>query len=348
MSDAMPAVVKYGTEPGNVELREVAVPQIGPRDVLLRTAACGVCGSDLEMFHHDATYVIDVPVIMGHEFSGTVVEVGSEVEGWRPGDRVVSETAAHICGQCAMCRTGQYNLCPHRRGYGSRVDGAFAPYVRVPARLLHHVPDELDLQAAALTEPLSVAYNALVVKSNIHPGDTVVIVGAGPIALMATQVARINGTGRVILAGLSTDTERLATGRQIGADETVDVEATNLVALVHERTDGLGADLVVDAAGPNQVLRQALQLVRPNGQITKIGWDPRPVNFSLDPLLVKAVTLQGVFSHTWDTWERALTLMAGGHVRLEPMITHRVGISDWRHAFELVETRQAIKTLVVP
>lgn len=344
----MLALVKYGTEPGNVELREIASPEIGPNDVLLQTAACGVCGSDLEMYHHQATYVIDVPVTLGHEFSGTIVEIGIEVRDWQVGDRVVSETAAFICGKCTMCRTGQYNLCPHRQGFGSRFDGAFATYVRVPARILHSVPDNLELQAAAVTEPLSVAYNALVVKSEIHPGDTVIVFGAGPIGLFAVQVARIKGAGHVLLAGLGTDRARLEVGLQVGADEIAIVEETDLQALVQERSKGLGADLVVDAAGPNQVLQQAMELVRPNGQITKIGWDPRPVEFSLDPLLIKAATLQGVFSHTWNTWEKALTLLSNGQVLLDPMISHRLDLREWRTAFELVETRQAVKALLIP
>jgi alcohol dehydrogenase/L-iditol 2-dehydrogenase len=343
----MIALVKYGTRPGEVELREAPLPEIGPNDVLLRTAACGVCGSDLEMYHHQATYVIDVPVTLGHEFSGTVVEVGDAVRDWQPGDRVVSETAAHICGRCAMCRGGQYNLCPERRGFGSRVNGAFATYVGVPERILHRVPDGLDLETAALTEPLSVAYNALVVKSRIRPGDTVVVFGAGPIGLLAMQVALVCGARQVIVAGLSSDKERLAVAGRLGA-EAVNVEESDLPALLGERTAGLGADLVVDAAGPNPVMVQAMEIVRPNGQITKIGWDPRPANYSLDPLLIKAVTLQGVFSHTWTTWEKALALLASNQIQSEPMISHRLPLSSWRAAFELVEKRQAIKTLILP
>ena len=192
------------------------------------------------------------------------------------------------------------------------------------------------------------AYNALVVKSRIHPGDTVVVVGAGPIGLFAVQVARINGSGRVILAGLTCDAARLDVGRQVGADETVNVDDVDLEALVKERTGGWGADLIVDAAGVNKVLEQALRLVRPNGQITKIGWDPQPVNFSLDPLLIKGVVLQGVFSHTWETWEKALALLTSGRVQGEPMITHRVPLSDWRMAYHLVETREAVKALIIP
>jgi alcohol dehydrogenase/L-iditol 2-dehydrogenase len=344
----MSALVKYGVRPGEVELREVPIPQIKSTEVLLKTAACGICGSDLEMYHHNATYVIDVPVTLGHEFSGTIVQVGDEVDNWHIGDRVVSETAAYICGKCPLCLTSQYNLCPNRRGYGSRVNGAFADYVRVPARILHRVPNGLDLESAATTEPISVAYNALVVKSNINTGDTVVIFGAGPIGLFATQIAKLSGAGKIILTGLGSDVGRLKVGRRVGAEEIVNIEVEDLSSLVMEWTDGLGADLIVDAAGANSILEEAMKIVRPNGQITKIGWDPRPVGFSLDPLLIKAVTFQGVFSHTWPTWEKVLTLMGGGKINVDALISHRLSITEWKKAFELVESREAIKALIIP
>ena len=133
----MQAVVKYGTGDGEVELREVPAPEIGPADVLLETAAAGVCGSDVEQWRHHVTYHVNTPVVMGHEFCGTVREVGAEVRGFRPGDRVASETAASICGQCRYCLTGEYNLCPIRLGFGYGLNGAFTRYVRVPVRCLH-------------------------------------------------------------------------------------------------------------------------------------------------------------------------------------------------------------------
>lgn len=343
----MKALVKYGLETNCVELREVPEPIIGPHDVLIRTAACGVCGSDLELAQGTVSYKVKLPVILGHEFAGTVGAVGGAVEGFVVGDRVVSETACYICGRCPQCRSGNYNLCPERRGFGILADGAFAPLVRVPARSLHRVPDSLPLVDAALTEPFCVAYNALVVKSHIRPGDVVVVFGPGPIGLCATQVAWVNGASEVILVGLSLDRERLAVAARTGATVTVNSEVEDLPQVVAQMTDGLGADLIVDAAGPNSVVQQAMTLVRPNGQITKIGWDPRPVGFSLDPLLERTVTLQGCFSHTWDTWERVLRLMAAGQLEIAPLITHRVPLPSWREAFDAAESRQAVKAMIV-
>ena len=228
------------------------------------------------------------------------------------------------------------------------INGADAPFVAVRQGILHHVPENVDLVTAALTEPLCVAYNALVVKSHIHPGDLVVVLGPGPIGLMATQVARISGAGHIVLAGLPRDAKRLALGRELGATHTVDLTTGDLPALVAELSGGRGADLVVDAAGPAATVKLAMEIVRRNGQITKIAWGPKPLDLSLDPLLAKAVTLQGVFSHTWLTWERALTLQSTGQVNLAAMISHRVALQDWKQAFDALESGEAVKAVILP
>ena len=344
----MEALVKYDNRPECVEVRDMPVPEITPDQVLLRVHAVGICGSDLEMYHHLVSFPVNPPVILGHEFSGTVAEVGANVIGFKRGDRVVSETAAYVCGQCTECRTGNYNLCPSRLGFGVLINGADAPYVAVRQGILHHVPDNVGLDEAALTEPLCVAHNALVVKSRILPGDTVVVLGPGPIGLMATQVARVCGASAVVLAGRSRAGARLEAGLKLGATHVVDFEREDLPALVRHLTGGRGADLVVDAAGPAAAIRIAMEVVRRNGQITKIAWGPKPLDLSLDLLLAKAVTLQGVFSHTWETWERCLRLESTGQVNLRDMISHRVPLRDWKAAFDALESGQAIKALILP
>src|SRR5438034_4527549 len=164
MMDVMDGVVHYALEPLAVELRQKPVPAIKDEEVLLHVGAVGVCGSDIHQYHNSQSWPVRVPVVLGHEFCGTVAEVGARVRGFREGDRVVSETAANICGECLLCRTGKYNLCPSRSGFGAGTDGAMASFVCVPARCLHHIPDELPFERAALTEPCCVAYNAVASK----------------------------------------------------------------------------------------------------------------------------------------------------------------------------------------
>ena len=344
----MQALVKYDNKPECVEIRDMPEPSITADQVLLKVRAVGICGSDLEMYHHLISFPVSPSVILGHEFSGTVEEVGANVKNFKPGDRVVSETAAYICGECPECRTGNYNQCPNRLGFGIKINGADAPYVAVRQGILHTVPDNVDLTEAALTEPLCVAYNALVVKSRIRPGDTVVVLGPGPIGLMSVQVARTCGASAIVLAGRHGNSARMKIGKKIGATHTVDLTNEDLPEIVNGLTGGRGADLVVDAAGPSATLKLSMEIVRRNGQITKVAWGPKPLDISLDPLLSKSITLQGVFSHTWDTWERALRLEATGQVNLHDLVSHRVTLADWKVAFEALESGQAIKAVICP
>lgn len=344
----MKAVVKYGQRDGEVELRDVPEPSYGAGEVLLETRAAGVCGSDIEMWRHHITFQVHTPVIQGHEFCGIIREVGAGVVGFQPGDRVTSETAAYICGRCRYCRAGEYNLCPERLGFGYGTDGAFTRLVRVPARCLHRLPEGVPFEHAALTEPACVAYNALVVKSRVRPGEPLLVIGPGPIGLFAVQVARAMGASPILLVGTAVDRKRLAVGQQVGAHVAVNQGETDPLEVVRELTDGEGVPLVVDAAGNNAALKLSLEAVARNGQITKIGWGPPPVNLSLDPLLSKAATLQGVFSHTWRTWEAVLQMMAAGAWQMEPMITHRFTIAEWETAYRLVESREAVKVVLIP
>jgi alcohol dehydrogenase/L-iditol 2-dehydrogenase len=326
----------------------VPEPAIGDTDVLLEMAAAGVCGSDVEQWRHHVSYVVNVPVIQGHEFCGTVREVGREVTAFKPGDRVVSETAAVICGQCRQCLTGEYNLCPRRLGFGYGTNGAFTRFVRVPVRCLHRIPENVPFEHAALTEPACVAYNAIHVKSRVRPGEPVVIIGPGPIGLFALQMCRAGGAGDIVLVGTAPDAARLRVGRELGAAHIIDAGQQDPMEVVNDLTDGQGAHLVIDAAGPSAAVKLAMEAVARGGQITKIAWGPQPLNLSLDPLVAKAASLQGTFSHTWRTWEAVLGMMSTGTIQMAPMITHRFTIEDWEKAYHLIEDREAVKVVLTP
>ncbi len=201
-----------------VELREVPVPEIGPADVLLKVGAASVCGSDVHQAYATHSWPVNIPVTLGHEFGGTIAASGREVTGFKEGDRVVSETAAVICGTCLMCRTGRYNLCPTRKGFGYGVNGAMAEYVKVPARCLHHVPDTLPFELACLTEPHCVAYNSMCGNATIKPGDSVVVLGPGPIGLLCARMAALSGANPLIVAGLCRRRRAPRDGARAGRD----------------------------------------------------------------------------------------------------------------------------------
>lgn len=348
METTMKAVVKYDNIAGATEVREVPVPEIGPSDVLVRVAYIGVCGTDPHMHKNLVTFEMNVPLIFGHEFAGTIERVGSEVKGYKAGDRVTAETHADYCGECELCRTNRYHLCRDRKGYGFKMHGAFAKYVKVPARILHRVPPNISLKEAALTEPLCVAYKALVYNSNVKPADMVVVIGPGPIGILCVKMAQICGASEIIAVGTDGDEERLQIAKDYGATMALNSNKDDVVSIINSLGDGYGADLVVDAAGVSQTLQLSMDVVRPEGQITKIGWGPKPVGFTLDPIISKSATLKGHFSHTWDVWEKCLTLLSKGQVDLKPLITHEFTIDQWEKSFELIENRKAMKVVLKP
>ncbi len=336
------AVVNFAPEKGSVELREILRPEIGEEDVLLEVANVGVCGSDLHQWTADHSWPVNYPVVLGHEFGGHIVEIGKRVEKWKEGDRVVSETAAVINPSSPLSRQGLYNLDPTRKGFGYGVNGAMTRFVKVPARCLHTVPENLPFEQACLTEPCSVAYNAVVVNSSIRPGDRVIVIGPGTIGILCAAMARLCGADVAIL-GLEGDKGRLEIAKQYGC-EVIIGDASNWA---YEK-DGLGVDCVIDAAGVSATLKIALALVRPNGQITKVGWGPQPLNFSLDSLVQKNVRLQGSFSHNWPIWEKVLSLLSSGSLDVKPIIGGVWAISDWHQAFHEMHTGKVVKSVLKP
>jgi alcohol dehydrogenase/L-iditol 2-dehydrogenase len=342
----MRALVKFGERAGEVEVREVADPVAGPGEVLVRAEYIGVCGSDLHMWHNTHSWESALPVVLGHEMSGTVAALGEGVAGWSVGQPVVCETAAAICGTCALCRTGRYNLCPQRQGYGAIRDGAFSELVLAETRVLHRIPDGVDPQHAAMTEPFAVAYNALVERAAIKPGDVVVVQGIGAIGALAVQIARLRGAGAIVVLGTDKDLLRLPRALDIGADHVVNISREDPVAAVAGLGDGLGADLVVDATGVSAALDQALDLVRPLGAIVKVGWGPQPLGFGLDRLVQKALTLHGSFSHSWQTWERVLGLFAARRLDPQAVLGGVYPLDRWQEAFEAMDSGQNIKSVI--
>jgi len=337
-----PAVVNYAREKGSVEIREIEKPSIGEEDVLLEVANVGVCGSDLHQWMADHSWTVNYPVVLGHEFGGQITEIGKRVSGWKEGDRVVSETAAVIDMNSPLSRRGLYNLDPTRKGFGYGVNGAMTRFVKVPSRCLHRIPSHLSFESACLTEPCCVAYNAVVENAHIKPGDRVIILGPGTIGMLCAAIAKLCG-GDVCVVGLPADKSRLSIAAKYGCEIiTGDASAWAMEG------DGLGADCIIDAAGTSATLRIALELVRPNGQISKVGWGPQPLNFSLDALVQKNIRLQGSFSHNWPIWERVISLIAGEQLNVQHIVGGIWPITEWQEAFEKMHRGEIVKSVLKP
>ncbi len=344
----MRAVVKYGNKPGEVELTEVEIPRAEPGKVILEVRAAGVCGSDLHMWHHRFAFPAQVPVILGHEFCGIVKEIGEGVTGFIPDQHVVCETAAFVCERCVYCRSGRYHLCRQRLGFGYGTDGAFAEYVAVRAEVLHSLPETIPFTHAALFEPLCVGYNALMMQSRVNAGDTVAVIGPGSIGLFAQQLAQLMGGRRVLVVGLPKDAKRLEVAQQLGADMVAVEGRDDVRQVVKLIDDGYGMDVVIEAAGTPEALKLALDIVRPDGLILKVGLDPSPIGFSLDALALKSVTLQGTFSHTYPTWERAIALVAERKIAVAPLVSRVYKLEEWEQAFKDSEAGEVVKAVLQP
>ena len=338
----IPAVVNYSSIKGSVELREIKLPEIGDHDVLLQVENVGVCGSDLHQWTSEHSWKVNYPVVLGHEFGGLITKIGDKVRKWKVGDRVVSETAAVIDNESPLTKAGLYNLDPTRKGFGYGVDGAMTKYVRTPARCLHHIPENLSFEEACLTEPCCVAYNAVVVNSKIKPGDKVLVIGPGTIGILCAIIAKICGADVAVL-GLESDRSRLAKLKNYNINSMV----KNVSSWAKEK-DGLGVDLVIDAAGVSHTLKIAMDNVRPNGQITKVGWGPQPLDFSLDMIVQKNIRLQGSFSHNWPIWEKVIQLLSEGTLNVKPIIGGVWKIEEWKKAFSEMHSGKIIKSILKP
>ena len=337
------AVINYSSEAGSVDLREIERPSAGPDDVIVEVGAVGVCGSDIHQWHSSHSWPVNYPVVLGHEFGGRIIELGERVDGWSIDEMVVSETAAIINSDSPMSRVGLYNLDKDRKGFGYGVNGAMTKFVKVPSRCLHRIPDGVPIENAALTEPCCVAYNAVIKNASIKPGDRVLVLGPGPIGILCGIFAKMAGADTAI-NGLVSDSSRLEVVKKSyglkALTEGADVWARDL--------DGLGADVVVDAAGVSESLKMAIDLVRPNGMIVKVGWGPKPIDFSLDPVVQKNVRIQGSFSHNWPVWEKVLGLMGNGSLDVSALIGEKAGLSQWKFAFEQMDKGKVVKSVLFP
>lgn len=344
----MQALAKVAAGKGFLQLTERPRPEAASGEVVIEVAAAGICGTDLHIA--EGEFPCSIPVVLGHEFSGRVVDVGANVTDFEVGARVVGEPHRGGCGACRHCRTGEVEMCGEKRAIGYRVDGCFAGYVALPASSLHRVPGNVTLEHAALAEPLAVVVKAVLERATVERGGFVVVLGCGPIGLLAAAVAKAAGARGVLLAGTDRDEAlRLKVAREMGVADVINVEKEDLVAKVRDSTAGSGGDLIVEASGARHAIAQAFELVRKNGKICAIGLTGAPtVPVPWDTAIKKGAEVVCSFSSSRTSWERALALLAAGSVDAGKLITHTVPLTDWRTAFDLLTRLDAIKILLVP
>lgn len=340
----MKAVVKVQKGVGNVEYREVPEPKPKADEVKVEVKAAGVCGTDIHIYHD--RFRNNPPVILGHEFSGVVVEVGENVKDFKVGDRVTAEAPARICGTCAYCRVGNYNLCSNRLGVGWGVNGCFAKYFTVEEKMTHKLPDNISFKAGALCEPLACVIHGIEL-TEIAGEELVVVAGPGPIGLLALQAAKAEGA-KVLVSGTSVDKDRLTLAKELGADYVVNVEEQDLIAEVRNLTKGYGADVVLECSGSQASVNTCFELIKKGGKYTQVGLFGRPITIDFEKVATKELKVTGVQSQRWTAWERALKLLEAGKIKLEPLVSGEYSMADWEKAFQAFESKQGLKIVMYP
>jgi L-iditol 2-dehydrogenase len=340
----MKALVKTEKGVGHLEVLEVPEPIPKPDQLKIEVRAGAICGTDIHI--HDDAYVNNPPMVLGHEMSGVVVEVGDEVTRYAVGDRVTSETFKYTCGQCRFCQTGLIVHCVNRESMGVHVDGAFAKYVCQREESLHKLPDNLDFEAGALSEPTAVAVRAVYERARISPGDVVLVSGPGPVGLLCLQAVKSIGA-TVVLAGASGDENRLALGKQLGADVVLNVTTDSLDQLF-DITDGLGADVAFECGGSQASLSQCITHSRKGAQLVLVGLFGHDISVNVDLAIIKELTVLPSMAYRHRTWERTMRLLGEGTIKTAPLISGHFPITEWEKAFETVRARQGHKYLLLP
>jgi L-iditol 2-dehydrogenase len=344
----MKALVKRDRGKNNIGIEEVEEPRIDSDDeIKIAVKAAGICGTDIEILHgRDALF--RPPVVMGHEYSGEIVEVGRGVKRFKKGDRVVFESTVEICGHCRFCRGGRPNLCSNRKIAGINFPGGFAEYSVRRERYVHMLPERVSCTAGALCEPAAVCVHAVYDMTVVTPGDIVTVVGPGPIGLLCTQLVAAAG-GRVILVGTGKDRARLDTASSLGVEfiVNIDEQADYLENLVEELTDGYGVDIVLGCVGAPPAFNMGINLLRKGGRYTQIGLFAEDINASIDTLSYHELTLQGTFAQKTPNWKRALTLMGMGLLDTLPLVT-TLPLSKWAEGFKQAQDKTALKVVFEP
>lgn len=335
--------------PGDLRYEKADIPGIGPEDALIKVKAAGNCGSDLQRIMVEGTY--HFPCIPGHEFSGEIAEKGVKIKGFNVGDRV---TAAPLlpCMRCEWCFQGQYNMCENYDYLGSRSDGAFAEYVKVPKANLIRLPENVDYEDGAMTDPAAVALHAIMRAGGILPGHSVVILGSGPIGMFCCQWAKIMGADRVLATDLVEEKLKILKG--LGVDVTINSEKEDVVKRVLVETDGRGADIIFETAGSVETHKQSLLAVRKRGKIIHIG---RVYSDVLLPeeifakIFRKELNIFGAvnsnFSPHDHEWKTVLHYMNLGWLKTKPLISYRLPLIDIADIFKRMYKREVIYNKII-
>ncbi|MCM3691199.1 zinc-dependent alcohol dehydrogenase [Neobacillus niacini] len=340
----MKAIVKTGKQYGSVQVIEVPKPSINDDEVLVRIRNASICGSDLHCYQFSPSHqFIETPVIMGHESSGEIVEVGSDVNGYRPGDRVVIEIM-DWCNQCEPCLKGKTNICNQGKVRGMHFDGFFAEYAAVKIQHLHKIPDHLTFEQACLVEPTSILCRSLLLRGDINEGELVLVTGPGPIGLIAAQVVRAIGAEAIITGTNADEQSRLPIARELGFT-TINIETEEIKEILQKVYQKSSVDAVVECSGAASVVQTALEITSKGGSIHLIGLFGKPlIETNLSLAIRKEITIHTSYASGWEDFESAIQLISKGAVNPEKLVS-LYPVDQAVEAFEDAISKKVVKPM---
>ena len=351
----MKAIVRYGQEFGGYTMKDVPEPTCGPEDIIVKIKAAAICGADMKHWRVD-NGSDEFNSIRGHEFAGEIVEVGEKVTDWKVGQRVVSDNSAHVCGVCPACEQGDFLCCEEKVNLGldnNTWGGGFSKLCKIPGEILRihkhaiwEIPDNVKYEEAAVLDPICNAYKAVAQQAHLLPGQDVVVFGTGPLGLFSVQIAKIMGAVNIVMVGLDDDVAtRFPVALEVGATHVVNGSKEDVVA----RCTGIcGRDnlgLVIECSGANIALKQAIEMTRPNAEIVRVGMGFKPLEFSINDITSWNKSIIGHMAYDSTSWRNAIRLLASGQIKVQPMITHRLGLSEYEKGFDAMASKEAIKVI---
>lgn len=339
----MKALIKKGLGAENIGLDDIKSPIIKENQLKVKVHATGICGTDVHIVADE--YPADYPVVLGHEYSGYVEEVGGNVTNFKKGDRVVSHTAAVTCGECYYCKHGLLMLCTGRKSIGSGVNGAFAEYVAIPAELAYKVPENISMDEAALSEPLACIVRSVIERATVKAGDNVVVSGPGTIGLLTLQVAQASG-GNVVVVGTTQDKSRLKLALELGAKDTIVVDDEK----DREKLESVMGtyDVAFECSGAAPSADNCLHLLKKTGLYVQVGLYGKKIEFDHDLALMKEIIITNSYASEPTSWARALQLLEAGQVNVRPLISNKLPLDEWKKGFEIVMNKEGYKVLLDP
>jgi alcohol dehydrogenase, propanol-preferring len=340
----MKAAVFHGPEKG-LTIDDIAVPEIGPGDVLVKVAACGACHTDLHYIEHGVPTFKKPPIVLGHEASGIVEELGAGVTNLKKGQRVLIP-AVLTCGKCRFCREGRENICADMKMLGNHFDGAYAQYVAVPSKDLLDLPASIPLQEASIiADALSTPFHAVKNRARVRPGDTVVIFGCGGVGINAVQLAVLAG-GHVI--AVDVNERKLEWARRFGAAATIDATKVERVSKEIKKLTGGGADIVMEVIGNPRTFEEAFESVRIGGRLVAVGYTHEVSSIAAGKIMFKELEVVGSLGCRPLDYVPLIRMVAEGRIDLSQIVTHRFGLEEIHKAFEVMHEGVSLRSIVIP